>query len=177
MTVLMTGKKKKKKKKQRKGNKIPKNEAKSTLQLCINQVCVFFFLFLPFSFFRHCHSRLLPGGAAPSSTSGPAAAAAQSGSGGLRGTAASSSSSPYSFALQLPEHQEYPQQQQQQQQPQQLLPVPSSFNSNTVSSSVRREKGVLAQMSVLVLAFVVCWLPFWLLYTILFMCLNLQVRT
>lgn len=31
-------------------------------------------------------------------------------------------------------------------------------------------------MSILVLAFVVCWLPFWILYTALQFCIHLKVR-
>ncbi len=53
---------------------------------------------------------------------------------------------------------------------------PALLLPKSSASIVRREKKVLVQMCVLVLAFVVCWLPFWIFFAVLSACLRMQVR-
>ena len=48
-----------------------------------------------------------------------------------------------------------------------LFPTPS-----VVSATFKRERRVLVQMVVLVLAFICCWLPFWIVYSVLPICAN-----
>ena len=48
-----------------------------------------------------------------------------------------------------------------------LLPT-----SSVVSATFKREKKVLIQMAVLVLGFIFCWLPFWILFSAFQICIS-----
>ena len=48
--------------------------------------------------------------------------------------------------------------------------------ASVVSAAFKRERRVLVQMVVLVLVYVICWMPFWILYTWIWACNHMYWR-